>query len=103
MQGAQVQSLIRELDPTCCNERPHVLQQRLKILHATTKTRHSQIDKYKFRKGRKKTAEKEIRMYNSEDFEMVRLRITVAFILIFQFKTFSSRSTCYIYSQRVVL
>ena len=42
--GLGVQALVRELDPTCCNQRVHTPQ--LKILHATTKTQHSQINKY---------------------------------------------------------
>ena len=47
MQGAQVQSLVRELDPTCHNS---------KILHAATKTWPSQMDKYlKEKKNNKQT------------------------------------------------
>ena len=49
MQGAQVQSLVRELDPTCCNYRScilqlrvYTLQRRLKVLRAATKTWCSQ-------------------------------------------------------------
>ena len=41
VQGAQVRSLVRELDPTCTTK---------KILHATTNTLHSQI-KYKKEEG----------------------------------------------------
>ena len=42
MQGTQVRSLVRELDPTCCNKR-------WKILLATTKTQHSHVSKYIFK------------------------------------------------------
>jgi hypothetical protein len=38
MKWAWVRSLVRELDPTCCNE---------KISHATMQTRHRQINKIK--------------------------------------------------------
>ena len=42
-QGAQIGSLVRELDPTCHNLRVHMLP--LKIPHATTKTQYSQIER----------------------------------------------------------
>ena len=51
MAGAWVQSLVRELDPTChnseflsCNWRFHMPQWRSKIPHTATKTQHSQIN-----------------------------------------------------------
>ena len=44
MQGVQVQSLVRELDPTCHNS---------KILHAATKTWPSQMKKYLKEKKKK--------------------------------------------------
>ena len=47
MLGAQVRSLFRELDPTCCNWRPHTRQWRSQRLCATTNTQHSQIKKKK--------------------------------------------------------
>ena len=44
--GQGVQSLVRELDPTCHNERSCRLQQRSKkILRAATKIWYSQINK----------------------------------------------------------
>ena len=42
-QGAQIRSLVRQLDPTCYNLRVHMLP--LKIPHATGKTQHSQIER----------------------------------------------------------
>ena len=39
MDGAQVLSLVKELDPTHCSQ---------KILHAATKTQHSQISFFFF-------------------------------------------------------
>ena len=56
--GAQVQSLVGELDPTCCNgkilhaatERSCMLQQRWKISCAATKTWCSQIKKISIKK-----------------------------------------------------
>ena len=43
MQGAQVQSLVKELDPTCCN----ILHAESKMLFITTKSWHTQISKKK--------------------------------------------------------
>jgi len=57
MQGAQVQSLVRKLDPMCPSYEVHNPQ--LKTLHATmeikdphaaTKTWHSQVNKYSKKK-----------------------------------------------------
>ena len=46
-QGAQVQILVRELDPTCHNLKiPHTTA---KIKGAATKTQHSHISKYFFK------------------------------------------------------
>ena len=45
MQGAQVPSLVKELDPICPQLRVHMLQ--LEIPPATVKTQHSQINEYK--------------------------------------------------------
>ena len=46
MQGAQVQSLVRELDPTCCNRRTLMLPWRLKIPCAVFKTQCNQINRH---------------------------------------------------------
>ena len=43
---AQDQSLVRDVDPTCLSRESCMLQGRLKILHAATKTWHSQINKF---------------------------------------------------------
>ena len=47
---AWVQSLLRELDPTCHNYRSHMQQQGLTILCATPKAPHSQKNKYFLKK-----------------------------------------------------
>ena len=44
MQGAQVQFLVKELDPTFHNLRFHTPPQRSMILHAAMKTQPSQIN-----------------------------------------------------------
>ena len=46
LQGAQVGSLVRKLDPTWYNETSHLLQQRQRIPCASSKTWGSQINKY---------------------------------------------------------
>ena len=46
--GGQVQTLVRELDPTCCNE--NISHAAVKISSVATKTWHSQINKYIFLK-----------------------------------------------------
>ena len=53
MERAWTWSLVGELDPTCHNLRSCMLQGRWKTLCATTKTQHSQINKY-FKKWNKK-------------------------------------------------
>ena len=45
MQGGQVPSLVKELDPICPHLRVHTLQ--LEIPPAAAKTQHRQINKYK--------------------------------------------------------
>ena len=46
MQGAGIQSLVRELDPHMPQLRFFMVQQRSKIPCATAKAQHSQISKY---------------------------------------------------------
>ena len=43
--GAQVRSLVRELDPICYNLRSCMPQRRLKIPQAATKTQNRQMNK----------------------------------------------------------
>ena len=47
MQGTQVPSLVRELDPACLNKDPSRDKENP---HATTKTQRSQINKYFFKR-----------------------------------------------------
>ena len=44
VQGAQVQSPVRELDPHAAARSSHTPQQRPEVLWAAAKTRHSQIN-----------------------------------------------------------
>ena len=45
MQEVQVQSLIRERDPTCCNKKVPYATPKMEDPEAATKTQHSQINK----------------------------------------------------------
>ena len=57
MQGAWVQSLLRELDPPCHNFRSHMQQQGLTISCAMLKAQHSQKNKYFFKNKEKEASQ----------------------------------------------